>query len=179
LSIDSLHEDTYYKIKSGINFHRVLENAKNFIRLRDKINPSSLIRMRAVLRPENEKEKEEWEEYWKDFLKENDRIYFKYQHSWGNQLEGCEPVSKDQYVYDPCVILWSTMNITSNGIVAMCNADYEAKMNLGDLNYATIYDVWHLEKYNNLRKLHITGRKNDLHFCRGCRIWDLEHRLED
>jgi radical SAM protein with 4Fe4S-binding SPASM domain len=178
LSIDSLHEETYYKIKSGIDFHRVLKNAKKYIQLRNEINPKSLVRMRAVLRPENEGEQHEWEAYWKDYLRKDDRIYFKYQHSWGNQLQGSPEVTPDQYTYDPCVILWSSMNITSNGSVAMCNADYEAKMNLGDLNKRTIYKAWHSEQYQKLRAFHAAGKKNDLLFCRGCRIWDLEHRLE-
>lgn len=179
LSIDSLNEETYYKIKKGINFNAVMKNAITYIELRNKINPKSIIRVRAVLQPENENEKHEWETFWSNLLSKNDRIYFKYEHSWGNQLENYNYTDIDEDTINPCVVLWSSFNITANGKVGMCNADYEAKMDLGDVNLSTIKDIWQSEKFNSLRATHAAGNRNTLNFCRGCKIWDLDHRLEN
>lgn len=178
MSIDSVCEETYKKIRRGLDFHTVIKNAKRYIKLRDEICPSSIIRIRGVMTEENANEKEEWEKYWNSILKPHDRIYFKKMHTWGNLLQGAEKPKKEDYSYEPCVALWSSMNITVDGKIALCNADYEAKKSFGDINNSSIREVWQSAGYDKIRKLHASGNRNEMSFCRGCKIWDINHVIE-
>ena len=60
--------------------------------------------------------------------------------------------------------------VGSDGIVMLCSNDEECRHPLGDINVQSIYDVWHNEKIEKIRELHIKGDffKNEV--CRACYI---------
>jgi radical SAM protein with 4Fe4S-binding SPASM domain len=104
-------------------------------------------------------------------------------HSWGNQIDVAERtsgVADTNYgdIFHPCILPWSTMQISAMGIVALCPQDYDATFKLGDINSETIAEVWHNEKWANIRRLHSTGNRNEIEMCRGCKIYDLDFTLE-
>ena len=81
-------------------------------------------------------------------------------------------------IYHPCILPWSTMHITSMGIVPLCPQDYDAKENISDINKDSIADVWKNENWSRIRMLHKTGQRNKISLCQGCKLFDLEHSLE-
>ena len=183
LSIDSVEKEKYEQMRVGLKYEQVMANIRGFFRLRDELKPDCIIRVRGVSFydpsvPADLAEIESWERFWDDMKKPHDRIYMKRAHTWGNQrvVEGHSPVY--DWVYHPCVIPFSTMHVTAMGIVALCPQDFDATIELGDVNHNTIVEVWRGEKMRAMRALHMSGNRNDVSLCRGCRLFDEEFSLE-
>lgn len=183
LSIDSIEKDEYEQRKVGLEFETVLQNIRSFFQLRDKIRPDMIVRVRAVsfYDIENASDREKfsrWEGFWNELKKPQDRIYMKKPHNWGNQKSWEGHTPEYGMVYHPCILPWSTLHITSMGKVTICPMDYDADMDLGNINEQSIKDVWKGQKIGVIRSLHENGRRNELRFCQGCRLFDQESRLE-
>ena len=181
LSIDAVDKEGYEKSRVGLKYEQVMENICRYFRLRDEIRPQSQIRVRAVCVFDPEKEPDAvraWEDFWGPMKRPHDRIYMKRMHSWGNQMVLDGAPSSDDVVLHPCIIPWSTMHITAMGTVALCPHDYDGKANLGDINTRSIAEVWRAQKLQEVRRLHASGQREAIHFCRGCRTFDEEFSLE-
>lgn len=57
-----------------------------------------------------------------------------------------------------CAEPWRRIVISYNGIVPNCISDYEELNVLGDVNSQTLYEIWHGDKFNKLRKLIKNGK---------------------
>ena len=181
LSIDAVEKEAYEASRVGLNFEQVMANIRRYFRLRDEIRPQSLIRVRAVCTFDPDKEPQAvraWEDFWGPLRRPHDRIYMKRMHSWGNQVTLDGAPSADDVVLHPCIIPWSTMHITAMGRVALCPHDYDGKADLGDINKHSIATVWRASKLVEVRRLHATGNREAIDFCRGCRTFDEEFSLE-
>ena len=185
LSIDSVEKQTYEALRVRLNFERVVENIRRFFKLRDEIKPETIIRVRAVAcfdanDPKHKAQMHNWEEFWEPMRKPHDRIYMKQLHTWSNThvWEDHKEDYKSGLDYKPCIAPWGTFHVTSMGIVPLCGQDMDAKMNLGDINKQSIAEVWHGEKFRKVRELHTTGRRNEISFCVGCRLFDPDFSIE-
>ncbi len=183
LSIDSCRKEKYEQMRVGLNYEQVMANIRGFFRLRDELRPKCIIRVRGVsfhdpTVAEDLAEIHHWEHFWDDMRKPHDRIYMKRAHTWGNQraVEGHSPVY--DWVYHPCVIPFSTMHVTAMGTTALCPQDFDATIELGDVNKNTIVEIWQGEKMREMRALHMSGNRNDISLCQGCRLFDEEFSLE-
>jgi radical SAM protein with 4Fe4S-binding SPASM domain len=181
LSIDSVVKEKYEQLRVGLKYEQVMANIRRYFRLRDEIRPQSQIRVRAVCVFDPEEGRQElldWENFWRPLKKPHDRIYMKRVHSWGNQVAVDGAPSPDANVLHPCIIPWSTMHITAMGRIALCPHDYDALADLGDVNTHSIAEVWRATKLQEVRRLHATGERNEIGFCRGCRTFDEAFSLE-
>lgn len=183
LSIDSVEKESYERLRFGLKYEQVIANIRGFFKLRDELKPDCIIRVRGVSFHDTSKEEDRreiagWEAFWDDLRKPHDRIYMKRAHTWGNQrvVEGHSP--EYDWVFHPCVIPFSTMHISAMGIVALCPQDYDAVHNFGDLNTQSLVEVWRGQKMAEMRRLHLTGERNQVAFCQGCRLFDEEFSLE-
>jgi radical SAM protein with 4Fe4S-binding SPASM domain len=117
-----------------------------------------------------------WEDFWRQYCREDDRVYMKRAHSWGNQVEDVAEPHMD--VYHPCVLPWSTMHITAMGVIALCPMDYDGKYNLGNVYENSIAEIWRNDKWKEIRRLHSSGNRNEMKICQGCRVFDYDFKLE-
>ena len=69
----------------------------------------------------------------------------------------------------PCVMPIYEMLIYDNGIVARCNHDWDSD-GMGDVTKNSIKEIWHNEKYKNLREQHVTLKLTDP-VCSKCDSW--------
>ena len=183
LSIDSIEKESYEQMRVGLKYETVMENIEAFFAVRDEIKPDMVVRVRGVSfhdfdNNEHKEEYAKWGEFWDRFKKPQDRIYMKRPHSWGNQKTWEEQIPEYDVIYHPCIIPWSTMHVTTDGIVALCGQDYDAKVNIGDVKEQTMAEVWHNEKWTEIRQLHQSGERNQIDFCQGCKLWDLDFSME-
>lgn len=185
LSIDSVERSTYEKTRIGLNYDKVIQNIKTLFKVRDELKPNMIVRVRGVSFYDLEKKEQRneliaWEDFWGALKKPQDRIYMKRAHNWGNQKDFEDgKFEKNDWVYHPCILPWSTMHITAMGTVALCPQDYDGKMNIGNINTHTIKEVWNNENWTKIRKLHLDGNRNEISFCQGCKLFDLDFKLED
>jgi len=178
MSIDSLKEEVYEKIRGRLVFEEVLENALKFIELRNKIRPETEIWMRMIRQDSN---KDEWPAYygfWSEKLSDHDRIYYHNIFNWGGQLKDYTPVSNSFEPNLPCVALWSLLVIFANGDVPLCNVDYNNKYPTGNVRTHSIRELWQSKIMNERRELHLNGQKACITLCENCNVWDESPDLE-
>ncbi|MBF0436078.1 MAG: radical SAM protein [Magnetococcales bacterium] len=185
ISIDSVDKEIYESLRVGLNYETVITNIKNFFALRDKQCPELVIRVRGVScfrpdDPENQKQIQNWTRFWDEFRRPQDRIYMKKLHTWGNQHIWQEKISEYEHNldYKPCIAPWSTFHVTSMGRVPLCGQDMDATMTMGDIHNQTIAEIWQGEHFSRIRELHQIGQRNEISFCRGCKIFDPDASLE-
>lgn len=171
LSIDSLKPDVYEELRAGLDFHEVMHNARQFIELRNRLNPSTHIWVRMVRQMQNKDEWPEYERFWRALLKPSDRLDFKNVHNWGGQLVNFNPITKGE-TENPCIALWSLMVIFANGDVPMCNVDYNNKFPLGNVRDSSIAYLWRSQIQQARREEHLTGARSGI--CKNCTVWSDE-----
>ena len=177
-SIDSIHKEIYEKIRINLDFEKVMSNTLNYIKLRDEINPNSIVTIRMVEMDMNIKEKENWLKFWKSKVtNREDKVYTMPMHYWGNQLGEIE--EKVEYFSKiACISPFSSMAIHSNGKVGICAADFNVKYYMGDFSKQTIKEIWQGKAFEEVREAHLNGNRNKYEICRGCDIWDRDYTYE-
>ncbi len=172
LSIDSLKKPVFEAIRLRLDFETVMENARRFIALRDRIRPQTSIWVRMIRQESNKDEWPAYYDYWRPMLQAHDRCYYLNIHNWGGQLDGFAPVAPSYQPHVPCVALWSLMVIFANGDVPMCNVDYNNKHGLGEVRTTSIADLWRSRIQNERRQKHLAGRKSEYDICATCTVWN-------
>ena len=71
----------------------------------------------------------------------------------------------------PCPFIFERLNIDSRGNVMVCGYDISANTSMGNVNTATIRDIWHGEGFRFYRDKHLSGRGKDIAMCAGCPDW--------
>lgn len=181
ISIDSIVKEEYEKIKVGLKYDTVLNNIRTLFELREAMKPEAMIRIRAVFvsdKSDSGKRVREWEDYWKQYTKSQDRIYMKKAHTWGNQKQISSTTQSEDELYHPCILPWSTLHVTSMGTITLCPMDYDAKMNLGSILDEDLKTIWNNDKLNRIRAIHSSGHRNSIQFCRKCTVFDPESSME-
>jgi len=172
MSIDSLKKEVFEKIRVRLNFEEVKENAINFLKLRDKINPECRVWIRMIRQEEN---KDEWDDYynfWKKYVSDQDRVYYHNIFNWGGHLDGFKSIEKSFEPNLPCVALWSLMVFFANGDVPLCNVDYNNKYPTGSIMQNSVSELWQSKIMDARRKLHMNDKKQDISLCVNCNVWD-------
>lgn len=171
-SIDSIKKETYESIRIKLDFEKVMNNANNYIKLRNEINPNSKVTIRMVEMPQNIKEKEEWLEYWQNRISEVDSAYTMPMHNWGSQFGDIQREKIKFYSTKACISPFSSMAIHSDGKVGICAADYNSKCYMGDFKEESIQKIWQNQLFMDVRDAHLNKNRNKYEICQGCDIWD-------
>ena len=172
MSIDSLKKDVFEKIRVRLKYEEVRDNAINFLKLRDQINPKCRVWIRMIRQEIN---KDEWNDYynfWKKYTSEQDRIYFHNIFNWGGQLNNYKSIEKSFEPNLPCVALWSLMVFFANGDVPLCNVDYNNKFPTGNIMKKSIKELWKSKLSQKRRALHLNKNKKEISICENCNVWD-------
>ena len=167
LSIDSMVGSVYSKIRVGLDFGKVRDNAFRFFQLRDGLRSKCRIRVRMIRQELNE---HEWyhgrfQAEWMPRLKPGDTVEALDLHDWGGQLKGFK--HRVANTTRPCLALWSLMCIFADGSVPLCNVDYNKTYPLGNVRTATIAELWQSHEQNRRRVSH----RNEIGMCKNCTVW--------
>ena len=76
----------------------------------------------------------------------------------------------------PCIALWGTMCIHSNGDVGLCCMDTESSFILGNVYDQSIQEIWNSPTLNKIRDLHLKKMRKNISLCNGCTLWRNEKR---
>ena len=171
ISLDGFTKEVYESIRTGLDFETVVNNTINLFKLRDAVKSPMSIRVRMVIIDSNKHEVDDWMKFWTKYAGAADRVYAMPAHNWGNQVNiGAAGGSRPNG--SACIFPFSSMAVHVNGEVGLCNADYNATVNMGDISRKSIRDVWNGDEYRKIRKIHLEGGKDGLKLCNGCAIWD-------
>jgi radical SAM protein with 4Fe4S-binding SPASM domain len=108
---------------------------------------------------------EEFKQIWNGKV---DRIRVYQEHSKGGVFGAIE-AEKKRAMRKPCVMPEYEMLIYCDGKTGRCNHDWDGPP-MGDVNVQTIHEIWHGEKYQELRRQHRELLFQDP-VCKNCDSW--------
>ena len=166
LSVDAYSEELYRDFRGTGYFNQVVENASNFIRLRNAQGNKAKTRVivSAVDCPEFQPEKEAFRKFWEARA---DKVIFRPYHTYGGRLAvipACQPIETV-----PCSQLWTRFSVNPWGKVNACFNDWADKEIVGDLTIPdqTIAKIWRSEEFESVRRMSLEG-KAALDCCKIC-----------
>lgn len=159
VSIDGATPKEFNQLRIGLDHGEVLENTRNFRRLRDERRPGGKPTIVAACVASSDKTRTE--ALLKDVV---DRIDWASLHNWA----GARRFLGDRQVRKPCIRIFRTLTVLVNGDVALCCLDHAGREVLGNCREQTIREIWNNHRYREIRKLHRTSRQDQIDLCSNC-----------
>ena len=160
-SADAADSVLYSKLRVNGKLERIVENIKNFKKIKSKNYPNSKIITRvAGVKVNNQQSLEDMEDFWRDMV---DQIAFVDYMPWENVYD-----SKLSEMNTPCSDLWRRMFIWWDGKVNPCDVDYKSKLSVGNIKEKDISNLWKSKSYKNLRNEHESKRRENTSPCNRC-----------
>tara|TARA_B110000238_G_scaffold196275_1_gene236757 strand:- start:213 stop:1337 length:1125 start_codon:yes stop_codon:yes gene_type:complete len=162
-SVDESNEKKYEKIRVGGKFKEVVNNIKNFKKIRDNEFPNSktTTRISGVLVNEDQDAKV-ITDFWKQYV--DHVVFVKVQNRWDTYNNSPDGVKS------PCMYLWERMYVWFDGVTNPCDVDYKSELTMGKLDYEknNIKKIWTSEFFQSLRKKHLNNERQTLKPCDRC-----------
>ena len=96
-------------------------------------------------------------------------LYLRREHDIFNTVAGTSPSRKKAPTYDiGCVIPFCETVVTPKGNMSICCQDAQDRFRMGSIVGSSIMDVWHSEKFQQVRSALITKRRAGVPLCRPC-----------
>ena len=173
-SIDGTKKETHESIRKGVNFDRVVKNAKSIIEKRDRGNYRTRFVFRFIRQDLNKNQWAEFKKFWGSLIskEKGDKIIGYDMHSWGGEL----PLSKinqknHEIALKPCHHVFDRLMILWDGTVPLCCSDlHHANYSLGNVKDSLPIEIFNNEKITNIRKIHLAHKKNSMKICKECTI---------
>ncbi len=168
-SVDAADPETYRKVRKGLNWGVLLKNVKRMVTLRNKLKG----RTKVIASGVNQKGVDigKVEKFWSPIV---DNFQKRKYLTWGitNPARSADPepyLPLDKHV--PCPFLFERLNIDSRGKVMVCGFDIAANTDMGNVREKSIKDIWHGDGFEHFRRMHLSGRGNEIEICRNCPDW--------
>jgi len=163
-SVDSYTKEDYEKIRIRGIFEQVLENIKNFVKIKNEQYPNSKLSTRVSgVKVDKNLDPNKFKEFWEKYV---DNVGLVELQNWDTYN-----LTTDMGGHGPCNYLWERIYVWYDGLCNPCDADYKSKLALGSLKEKTIKEIWNGEKFKQLRELHTSGKRNTCYPCDRCPQW--------
>ena len=179
-SIDGCRKETHEKIRKGVDFENVIENARGIVEKRNRRDSKMRLVFRFVRQESNKNEWDSFKKYWGDIIspERNDMISGYDIHNWGGEkpLSGRDAEKRDiETLEKACHHVFDRLIILCDGTVPLCCSDlHHGRYALGNINDSSPIDIFNNAKINKIRKIHTAGEKNSMKICRDCSILQSE-----
>jgi MoaA/NifB/PqqE/SkfB family radical SAM enzyme len=184
ISVDAAGKETFERTRIGLNYDRVIENIERLLRVRGELGAERPKLILSFVRQEDGDEGDEAERgmgaprarslagcrgprhsnderaFIEKWSRVADKVHVTDLHNWAGTLHDRSSV---QF---PCYRPWLTFTVLWDGRVALCCADFDAKVVLGDLRTSAISDVWNSDAFRAIRRAHLDHGGPDI--CHGC-----------
>ncbi len=168
ISLDALTQATYEKIRKGSNFGLVMDNVHEFIEKRNKMAAKTKIMVSIIDQPEVGAEMEAFKEYWEQRA---DKVITRIYTSIGGLVDDTKMKIDDSGDRWPCPLLWRRFFINSLGAAEFCVEDWYSETVVGDVNKASIREIWSSPEYEKVRQAHLSRKFYEVSYCSGCKDW--------
>lgn len=176
ISIDAVTNQTYGRIHRTIGsgkpkylYDKVHENVETLVQLKKEMGSQTpLIQVRFK---DCEANKGEMPTFIKKYSKLVDKasIYHNITKWPGSDKNNNFP-KQIPILYFPCYNLWTSLYVCSNGKASLCVQDYDCRIEIGDLEQQSLADIWSGTQMQEVRKMHLERRFNEILVCRDCDV---------
>jgi MoaA/NifB/PqqE/SkfB family radical SAM enzyme len=169
VGIDAATEDTYNKIRVGGDFQAVMQNVMTYRDLLERYGrPDQELYVQYVRSDVNDAETETFRNFWNE---QGVKVKIRPKISWAGRVEAENLRPNEEVERKPCYWLMRTINICTDGRVALCSADLHCRVPSGNVREQSIRALWH-DKLRDYRAMHREGRYHELpQMCLECRDW--------
>jgi radical SAM protein with 4Fe4S-binding SPASM domain len=172
-SVDACDAETYSVVRKGLNWDRLLRNARRMIEIRNKIGSKSKIVASGV--NQHGVDIDAVEKFWRTEIGVDNFIKRKFL-TWGEntRLDGSRSADPAPYLDTenvPCPFIFERLNIDSRGNVMVCGYDIAANTSMGMVTERSIKDIWSGDGFRFYRKMHLENRGREIDMCRKCPDW--------
>lgn len=167
VGVDAFTDTTYRKLRVGGILEKTVANVLGYKKALEKWGkPNQSLNVQFVQMPENEKELDDFVIFWNE---KDIEVKIKPMVSWINRIEASNLLYNVERL--PCYWLCKVMAITDTGQTALCGADLDCSMPMGDVSKSSIEEIWN-GKLKLMREIHLKGEWNKLpKICTTCKDW--------
>ena len=161
-SIDSYTKKDYESIRIQGIFETVLNNVKRFKEIKEKLYPNSKCATRVSgVRVDKKQDPNAFKDFWKEYV--DHVVIVEMENRWDTYNNPKEIAGTCA-----CEYLWERMYVWYDGLCNPCDADYKSKLSVGSIQEKSIHEIWHGQKYTELRNMHSNGKRNMVFPCDRC-----------
>jgi radical SAM protein with 4Fe4S-binding SPASM domain len=163
IGLDATTSEVYDKIRIKGDFDRAVENT---ISILERKQPKTDVILQFIKQEENFHQEEEFRALW---LQRGATVKIRPRLGWGTGVDSPDLILNQDERVGPCPWLIRTISIHWNGAAVQCDADWDQKHPMGDINTMSIEEVWN-GKLADRRRAH---RNMDFSFelCSDCNDW--------
>ncbi|MBI5077300.1 radical SAM protein [Candidatus Falkowbacteria bacterium] len=166
ISFEGYTKEIYEKHRVGSNFEIVVQNIRNLVARKKALSVDyPKIRIQTVAVPELKDVYEQYKDFWLD--NGADEVAYLDFKDMKNKHLG---ISADW----TCPQIWQRAAVMWDGTFLPCNHDEEKLIALGNVRNASIFDMWHSTRLNEIREKHKAGLAHTIPGCDGCFLRDSE-----
>ena len=146
ISVVASGREVFESTRVGLTYDQVIANIERIVRVRAELQRTRPRLIMSFVRQNDSAEEQAFIDRWKAVA---DKIHVTDLHNWAGTLGGRADAPF------PCYRQWLTFTVLWDGRVALCCADFDGRVILGDLRTATIREVWNGEAYRKIRREHL------------------------
>ncbi|MBL7070846.1 MAG: radical SAM protein [Candidatus Omnitrophica bacterium] len=167
-SIDAGDEETYKRVRPGLDWKRVNENVRMAADIRDHLKAPTRIIVSVI----NQKDVDikAADGYWGKIA---DKVQIRKYLTWGyNKDHSADPtpyLPLEEAV--PCPWLFERFNIDTRGDVTVCGEDIAFGEKFGNVMEHSIKELWRHPKMEYFRKTHLGKKGAEIPICGKCDDW--------
>lgn len=169
-SINAIDSEGYKKTHKFDDFNLVVENLKNFLRLkRDKFNNVKVL-ISSVLDVDQKSLENVFSEILGDLFLYVDNI-FVYKLSYTPKMQ---VLSKGFDVVNKCPLPFTDLYVNSDGSLGLCCKDYFNEINFGLLLDHDFMNLYNSNEFEAVRGMHKKNDFPDDHLCKKCLLYGMQ-----
>ncbi len=168
-SVDASDQESYERVRKGLNWDRLVKNVREAVELRNKLKSKTKIIASGV----NQQgiDIDEVASFWEPLVD----VFQKRKYlSWG-LIDSSKSADPAPYLmpedHVPCPLIFERINIDSRGKVIVCGYDIAAVTDLGNVHESSISEIWHGKEFEYYRRMHLERRGHEIEMCSKCPDW--------
>lgn len=164
MSIDSVHKETYEKLRRGASFDETKHNVHTLLSLDSK----DLYRVvQMVYITHNKAEAGQFIRHWRNSNANFVRIQ-PYQNVDKQNLQLNALPARRRSKRRPCIHPWKKIAVCWDGTAVICCNDYDKFKVVGDVKKESVLDIWNGQGMQGIRRNFVAGDFRELSLCRDC-----------
>jgi len=171
ISLDALSQEMYEKIRTGLDYKKVLGNVEGLMALKRRMNVAHPRVIVDFLECDlNRHERKAFIRRWRHCV---DDICISKIHDWSSAKKGIVDTGYRNYVsfsQAPCRLPFTELLINWDGSASLCCQDIEGEVIVGDANKESLKEIWTGDTLNRVREKHLALDVNRLTLCKDCTL---------
>jgi pyruvate-formate lyase-activating enzyme len=173
ISIDAFRPETYARIRRQGRLDVTRANVQRLIRWVRESGAATKVVVSFVEQPQNTAEASDFEAFWSD--QGASAVVIRRQHSCSGAMVELADLRRGLVAATarrPCLYPWERIAVNARGELAFCPSDWVHGSSLVDYRTTTIRETWQGDRYQRLRRAHMTGDFAGHAFCGQCPDWE-------